>query len=153
MTNLTRIYVVVALVSTATILPVKAEPAQKCLDKVTAFDVSAKAKALRDVAPNERTAFEDFQKTTIFDMKVLCMKEDMDSAILIAFKNVCPGFVWCDRMRVVIDRGLTAGEKYCVEQIVNNLNQNAEVKRQFALRYSPEALITLSALGDKCSGK
>lgn len=118
---------------------------------MTDFDAYARKQTPKTVPPGEEEAFKDFLKNTMNDVKMLCMKNDMDGAIRISYKKVCPGFEMCDKMKSLVDKGLSNSHKACIERVIAVFkSQGPEFKRQTYLRLTPEALIVMAAVGGNC---
>jgi hypothetical protein len=67
-----------------------------------------------------------------------------------AYQKVCPRFQLYDKMKKLLDRGLTTQEKQCIERALSDIDQNPEMKGQIYLRYPPEDVVALTALGNRC---
>jgi hypothetical protein len=77
-----------------------------------------------------------------------------DGAFRMFYQKVCPQNTLCGKMKVLVDRGLTAQEKQCIESVIKNdiINiQNTEMKRQIYLTYSPEVVFAGVVAGDRCT--
>lgn len=127
------------------------QTAEECLNKMSDFDSFAKRQTPQVVPPGEEEAFKDYLKNTMNDVKMLCMKNDMDGAIRIVYKKACPQFVMCDKIKMLMDKGLSNSHKACIERVIAKFESSgAELKRQTYLRYPPEVWISMAAIGDQC---
>jgi hypothetical protein len=131
-----------------------AESAQQCMGKMMEFEAYAKKEGPKGVPKGEAEAFLDFAKIPIYDAKLLCMIGDMDGAFRTIYQKVCPQTDVCGKMKVLVDRGLTAQEKQCIESVIKNdfINMpNTEMKRTIYLTYSPEVIFAGAVAGDRCT--
>jgi hypothetical protein len=136
--------------------PTQAQPAdqtvQQCIDKMREFEIFAKKNTPKEIQPHQKPDWDEHLKSTLEGTKFVCARNDMEGSIRLLYQKVCPRLAGCDKLKVVMDRGLTAQDKKCLAELVDGIIEDPQLRfgyRSFGL--PPEVVVVVvGVLGNKC---
>jgi hypothetical protein len=120
-----------------------AMPAQECLAKANELTTDAMKRAPR----GEEGGVWGLSQETINDMKMLCLKDDADGTVRMIYNKVCPRNEMCDKIKVLVDNGVSQRHKDCINRTLKEFDSNSEMKRQTFPHYTPEVVFMMAAFG------